>query len=321
MNSDWDWHCGNPGGTFNNLRFLTKPLNARMGTPSSAKEYLLKGQVMGYEGHRAMFEAYNVNKYVSKGVIQWMLNNPWPEMIWHLYDYYFNQGGSYFATKKACENLHIQLNYNTKSVAIVNSLYTEFPAQLNASAFVYSVDGSVLYHKSVIVPSAVPADGVVTDVIVLPSSIPGIDPVYFVHLLLQNNDGVLSRNTYWLSTTADELDYSKSTFYNTPCTSYANFQALQKLPSVTLNINMKVAVNNRIIVATVSVQNPSNHIAFFIRLRIVKSSDGMDILPVFWSDNMFSLMPQESVQETATFDASQASSDDMKLIVELWNGN
>ena len=28
------------------------------------------------------------NKYGSTGVIQWMLNNAWPSMIWHLYDYY-----------------------------------------------------------------------------------------------------------------------------------------------------------------------------------------------------------------------------------------
>ena len=54
-----------------------------------------------YEGQRAMFEAYGRNKYTSTGVIQWMLNNAWPSMIWHLYDYYLRPGGGYFGTKKA----------------------------------------------------------------------------------------------------------------------------------------------------------------------------------------------------------------------------
>ncbi len=34
-----------------------------------------------------MFEAFGRNKYVATGVMQWMLNNAWPSMIWHLYDY------------------------------------------------------------------------------------------------------------------------------------------------------------------------------------------------------------------------------------------
>jgi exo-1,4-beta-D-glucosaminidase len=41
---------------------------------------------MAYEGVRAMYEAYSRNKYTSTGVVQWMLNNAWPSMIWHLYD-------------------------------------------------------------------------------------------------------------------------------------------------------------------------------------------------------------------------------------------
>ncbi len=49
-------------------------------------------QTMEYDSERAMFEAYSKNKYVSTGVIQWMLNNAWPSMIWHLYDYYLDAG-------------------------------------------------------------------------------------------------------------------------------------------------------------------------------------------------------------------------------------
>ncbi len=43
------------------------------------------------------------NKYTATGVIQWMLNNAWPSLIWHLYDYYLVPAGGYFGTKKANE--------------------------------------------------------------------------------------------------------------------------------------------------------------------------------------------------------------------------
>jgi len=210
-----------------------------------------------------------------------MLNNAWPEMIWHLYDYYFNQGGSYFATKKACESIHIQYNYNTRSINIVNSMYTVIPPPLIATAQVFSVAGTKLYDRSVNVNSPIPSDGVVKGILVLPGSIPGTGPTYFVHLALANSTGVVSRNTYWLSSSADVLDYSKSTFYNTPCTSFADFTLLEQLPPVTLSTTMNVATKDPKIIATVAVQNPTKSIAFFIRLRIVKLSDGMDVFACY----------------------------------------
>ncbi len=79
----------------------------RYGNATSLEDFMEKSQVATYEGHRAMFEGYSRNKYTSTGLIQWMLNNAWPQMIWHLYDFYLNQGGAYFGTKKACEPLRI----------------------------------------------------------------------------------------------------------------------------------------------------------------------------------------------------------------------
>ena len=48
----------------------------------------------------------------STGVIQWMLDNAWPSLIWHLYDYYLVPAGGYFGTKKAQEIVHVQYDYN-----------------------------------------------------------------------------------------------------------------------------------------------------------------------------------------------------------------
>jgi exo-1,4-beta-D-glucosaminidase len=51
-----------------------------------------------------------------------MLNNAWPSMIWHLYDYYLTPAGGYFGTKTACEPVHAQYSYDDKSIVIVNTL-------------------------------------------------------------------------------------------------------------------------------------------------------------------------------------------------------
>ena len=75
---------------------------------------------MNYEAERAMFEAYGRNKYEATGVIQWMLNNAWPSIIWNLYDYYLVPSGAYFGSQKACEQLHVQYSYDDNSVAVVN---------------------------------------------------------------------------------------------------------------------------------------------------------------------------------------------------------
>ena len=91
--------------------------------PASAADYERMAQTMAYDSERAMFEAYSKNKYFSTGVIQWMLNNAWPSMIWHLYDYYLDADAGYFATKKACEPLHIQYSYDDRSIVVVNSTY------------------------------------------------------------------------------------------------------------------------------------------------------------------------------------------------------
>ncbi|MGA7707180.1 MAG: sugar-binding domain-containing protein, partial [Acidobacteriaceae bacterium] len=105
----WDYHAG--GGDFMNVDVFNTAMKTTYGWPDSMDAYSKLAQTMTYDGERAMFEAYTRNKYTSTGVIQWMLNNAWPSVIWHLYDYYLQTGGGYFGTKKACEPLHVQYSY------------------------------------------------------------------------------------------------------------------------------------------------------------------------------------------------------------------
>ena len=86
--ANWSYHNG--GGEFTNLKVLDEAMADAYAKPASAADYERMAQTMAYDSERAMFEAYGKNKYFSTGVIQWMLNNAWPSMIWHLYDYYLD---------------------------------------------------------------------------------------------------------------------------------------------------------------------------------------------------------------------------------------
>ena len=94
----WNFHAGEK--RFTNINIFSTALTKRYGAPTSLDDFERKAQAMTYENQRAMFEAYGRNKHTSTGVIQWMLNNAWPSLIWHLYDYYLVPAGGYSARKR-----------------------------------------------------------------------------------------------------------------------------------------------------------------------------------------------------------------------------
>src|ERR1700751_2278862 len=149
----WNYHAG--GERFTNLNIFTDVLNRRYGQATSLDDYERKAQAMTYDGERAMFEAYGRNKYTPTGVIQWMLNNAWPSLIWHLYDYYLVPAGGYFGTKKAQEIVHVQYSYNDDSIAVVNGTY-ETIKDLKVAARIFNIDGKEVASQEATVD--LPAD-------------------------------------------------------------------------------------------------------------------------------------------------------------------
>src|SRR5207253_7240546 len=121
------------------------------------EDYARVSQLAAYEGERAMFEAYGRNKYHATGVIQWMLDNAWPGLVWHLYDYYLVAGGGYFGTKKALEPLHVQFSYDDRTVVAVNSTL-EARNGLSADARLFDLAAHPRFSQSA--PVEVAPDGV-----------------------------------------------------------------------------------------------------------------------------------------------------------------
>ena len=287
INEVWDFHSG--GGKFKNIKVFTNALEKRYGAPKDVSDLAWKSQAMTYEGQRAMFEAYGRNKYKSTGIIQWMLNNAWPGLIWHLYDYYLRPAGGYFGSKKALELVHVQYSYDDRTVAIVNGKQEALKG-LKVVARIY--DTSMKERFSNEAASDVPADAVTKSFTVAEPA--GITSTYFLSLQLFSSSGeLLSRNFYWLSKKPDVPDFSKTEWYYTPLTEFADFAALQDLPKATVNAAMAISDEANETAARVTVENTGSHLAFLVRLRLLKSKDGPELLPVFFDDNYISLLPGE----------------------------
>jgi len=309
----WNFHAG--GGAFRTLNVFTEALNARYGSATSVEDYAWKAQLQAYEGQRAMFEAFGRNKYTSTGVIQWMLNNAWPSMVWHLYDYYLRPAGGYFGTKKACEPLHVQYSYDDQSIVVVNSFYQDFK-NMKVNVKVVNLDLSEQFARESTID--VPPDSS-TRVFVLPE-IQGLTTTYFLKLTLQDSAGKqVSSNFYWLSTKPEVLDWEHSTWYHTPTKSYADYTALQNLPKVALKVASRTERKKGEGVVRVSVSNPGPNLALAVHLRITKGRGGEELLPILWEDNYFSLLPGEKREVSATFQEGDLQGAKPVVEVDGWN--
>jgi len=306
----WNFHAG--GERFTTINVFTDGLNRRYGTASSLDDYERKAQAMTYDGQRAMFEAYGRNKYTATGVIQWMLNNSWPSLIWHLYDYYLVPAGGYFGTKKAMEPVHVQYSYDDNSVAVVNSSYEALQG-VTVSAKLYNLDAKEKGSQEGTMNVAPDSSTKAFD---LPR-VEGLTTSYFLRLQLHDPAGKqLSDNFYWLSTKPDVLDWKhkKDTVY-TPQTGFADLTSLNALPPVHLDVKSKKEDQGSKTSVRVTVRNPSGSLAFMVHLRIGKAGSAEDVTPIFWSDNYFSLLPGEQREVTASYEATDL--DDKAAVLEV----
>ncbi|MGH7869214.1 MAG: glycoside hydrolase family 2 protein, partial [Candidatus Dormibacteraceae bacterium] len=244
-----------------------------------------------------------------------MLNNGWPSIIWHLYDYYMRPGGGYFGTKKACEPLHVQYSYDDQSIVVVNSYDRAFKSY-KVTAKVYNLDLTKKFSKTASLD--IPSDSS-NRVFALPD-LQGLSKTYFVKLSLDDNAGTeVSSNFYWLSTHPDVSDWNNSTWYYTPVKAYADFTSLKELPDVTLNVSSNGEGNGQPGLDRVTVENPTSHLAFFVHLRLLKGKGGEEVEPVLWQDNYFELMPGEKKAITATYRQSELEGAKPIVVVDGWN--
>jgi exo-1,4-beta-D-glucosaminidase len=313
-NSDWLYHCGTM--QFGNTNIFDSALYNRYGKPSDIHEYLAKAQMQNYEGNRAMMEAYGLHKYnTATGVVQWMLANAWPSLIWHTYDYYLYPAGTYFGMKKSMEPLHVMYSYKDNAINIVNTLLQKFDG-LTAKADIYNLDGTNKYSNTI--TTRVNEDGI-QNCFALPQ-IDGLSATYFLRLELKDADQqTKSINWYWLSKKSDELNWKKSKWFYTPQSEFTDFTALKSMLPTSINVTSSNNKKQTETSHTITITNTGKAVAFFVHVRTLKQKNGDDILPVIFSDNYISLAPGESRTIECTYENKDAGNGKPYILINGWN--
>jgi exo-1,4-beta-D-glucosaminidase len=314
INSAWMYHAAR--GAFHNLRAYNRAMTNRLGTSNDLDDYLRKAQYLNYEGMRAMFEAFESKRGKATGIIQWMYNASWPKLWWQLYDYYLMPNGAFYGARIANEPLHISYNYENNSVEVMNNTgeaSTELSAEINMLDFNMK---SVL-DKTVLTNSLL--SQTTKEVFTLPTN-PDISKSWFLNLRLYNKQHKLvSTNFYVLSTKKDELDFAKSNYYITPQTQYADLTMLQQLPVVRLENNETISVKGEYTYVQVKLKNPSANLAFMVYLDMKTNVNNASVVPVFWDDNYFSLLPGEERIISGHCHTSDLHGGKISVTVKGWN--
>ena len=331
--SAWNLHAGDPNGDFGTLESFAPQLYTRYGDTVGARDFTVRSQIAAYESHRAYFEVYARNKYTqgpnltnaTTGFINWMLENGRPQTIWHLFEYNGMPGGSYFGAKKACEALHPMLTPliddlinppANQQVWVINSTYE--PIQnVVVKVRIFTLDGT-LQQEFASVPFNIDADVSlqISDLIIPTPAQLGFSGTYFVELRIW--DG--SPNVYWLSADPakqDVMDWSNVNFDTYPQLEFADLTALATLPMVNLTSSFTTQCGPKECTVTVQINNPTPTIAFGVRLRLL-NQNGVDILPIRWSDNFITIFLGESAIVTAQYDTS-LNPGTTSLVLEPYN--
>lgn len=126
--------------------------------------------------------------------------------------------------------------------------------------------------------------------------------VQLIKLLLKDEkDRVLSDNFYWRSSAHN--DYTQ----------------LNDLPEVDLKVTSKINSKDGQSVISAKIKNPSNNIAFAVKVQAFNAKTGKSILPVIMNDDYFSLFKGESKDIEIKFDANLLKDNNYKLLVVPYN--
>ena len=319
----WYFHAGGNEGGNNTLANIRRAIDQRYGPTDSADELAKKAQLAYYEDVRAQYEAYATHWSNRKMVMHWMMNSPWPSFFGHLFDYYFKQGGGYFGAKKAMRPVSVVWDYyatadrSTAQVYAVNQT-AEPLRHVNVSVAFYNVDGTRKYVNETKDIEVAPYSSLVAMSV---ARISGLSSTYFVRCRMSAADGsVLADNTYWESTTDDDLGSPKNDDqFTTKLVKWADLTALDTMPRSEVRIASVISAANGESTAKITLTNRTNHIAFFLRAEVTKGADGEEVLPITYGDNYITLYPHEARTLAAKFATSALDGGRASLRVEGYN--
>ncbi|MCD0488706.1 glycosyl hydrolase [Pedobacter sp. MC2016-14] len=241
------------------------------GKPVDAADFAKKAQLVNYDQYRGLIEGFSAHMWDwYTGVIIWKTQNPWTSMRGQMYDYYLDPNACLFGLRSGSEMLHVMYNPIDGMVTLVNN---DFEPKRNLMLVARSFD--MAGHVT-------PLDQIFcylepSDTKKISSLKKKVDELSakngsFLSLqLLDERKQVLSNNFYWMPD------------------SKGIYSGLNELKSSPLKARAKQLRPGKI---EVVLFNPSNgSVSFFNHISLINAATNKRILPVFYDDNYFSILP------------------------------
>lgn len=243
---------------------------AGYGPANNLDDFSKKAQFVCYDAWRNIMEAWNSKMWNNTtGQILWMSHPAWPSMIWQTYTYDYETPGSYFGAKKASEPLHIQMNLPDNRVVVINNTLKDI-SRLKASIKIFDLSGKLLSsHNTVIKAKA----NSLTNCFESKDLAQDNEPL-LARLELKDAKGrVTSVNDYWIKSRGD-----------------SSLKKLNDLKTSQISITKKSISKKSY---ALEVVNTGKNIAAGIKLNAIDAVSGNTLLPAYFSDGYFNLLPGE----------------------------
>jgi beta-galactosidase/beta-glucuronidase len=286
----WGIHDFTMGGAQGGSAFMDKM--RRYGSFDDLPAFARLAQAVNYEGHKSMFEAVYTNG--ANGMLMWMSQSAWPSMVWQTYDYYYDTNAGYFGLKKANQPVNAIFNPAKQEIVLVNAT-PEDRKDLNVTVNLYDGTGKLLKTESSV--QSIPADD---RKIISTLNTDDLSGIVFVKTYIKGKDGIeIADNFTWINA-SEKYQYA----------------ALSQLPEATLSIALKPDGQNACIA---EIKNTGSSPAFMIRLKTVDSQSGELILPTYYTDNYFTLMPGETKNVGFEWNVGATKEKQPDCYAEAWN--
>lgn len=263
ISDTWHYH-----DLLNGLNEYVRAVDRLYGKAEDLDDFCRKVQFINYDSYRAMFESWNSRLWNNaSGVLLWMSHPAWPSVEWQTYSWDYETFGSYYGAKKACEPIHVQMNLHDRKIVILNTTGNALN-NIDVTMTCHDLMGKVICRQT--------EKGLSLErnsrKEVFTATLEEIEGVKLVRLKMTRRGEVLSENDYLIRGNGTD-----------------DFIALNDIPQV----NLKARAIKGDGKMRFEISNPSGYPAYNLKFNLVDSDSGDILLPAYFSEGYFHLLPGE----------------------------
>lgn len=266
------------------------------GSIKDAEDFATKAQLVNYNQYRGLIEGFSSHEWEwYTGVIIWKTQNPWTAMRGQMYDYYLDPNAGLYGLRSAGEPLHIMFNPVDSFITVVNNSF-ETHRDLMLQALLVDMNGNEKMVTQMFIEIGPTIVKKIVSIATQLKMSAAKEGVFLVLRILNLQKEPVSNNFYWLPDSS------------------GNYSGLQKLAATTQVVHIK-KINEHVVQLTVT--NPAGSpVAFFNRVSLINTKTNERLLPAFYSDNYFSVLPGETKTIEIDYNYSLL---DASVEIEGWN--